>query len=100
MNTPYTISEIKDIAVPLAQQYGVDKLALFGSYARGEQRADSDVDFLIDKGAIRGIKFFGFVSDLEENLGTPVDVVNYEDLKNSVLLGDVTDEVVLYERSR
>jgi predicted nucleotidyltransferase len=46
------------------------------------------------------LKFFGFVSDLEETLGTSVDVVNYEDLKNSVILEEVIDEVVLYERSR
>ena len=33
----YTIDEIKNITVPVAKQYGVEKVALFGSYAKGNQ---------------------------------------------------------------
>jgi predicted nucleotidyltransferase len=48
MDGLYQIDEIKKISVPIAQKYGVKKLALFGSFARGEQGNGSDIDFLID----------------------------------------------------
>ena len=40
----YTIEEIKQKAIPIAQEYGVDSMSLFGSYARGEASEDSDLD--------------------------------------------------------
>lgn len=98
MEKSYTIDEIKKISIPVARKYGVKKLALFGSYARGEQSDASDIDFLIDKGKIRGWEFFGFVNDLESGLNVPVDVLTYEALKESFIADAVKDEVVLYER--
>ena len=43
----YSIDEIREIVAPIAKQHGVDKVFLFGSYARGEADAQSDLDFLI-----------------------------------------------------
>jgi predicted nucleotidyltransferase len=97
MERPYTIDEIKSISIPIAQKYGVKKLALFGSYARGEHRATSDIDFLIDKGRIQGWEFFGFVNDLEDDLGVRVDVLTYTSIKDSLIADSIDDEVVLYE---
>ena len=51
----YTIEEIKQKAIPIAQEYGVDSMSLFGSYARGEASEDSDLDFFIDRGDIKGL---------------------------------------------
>jgi len=98
MGRPYSLEEIKKISVPVAQKYGVKKLALFGSYARGEHKATSDIDFLIDKGAIQGWEFFGFINNLEEDLGVSVDVLTYDALRESLIADAVKDEVVLYER--
>ncbi|MDR3310373.1 MAG: nucleotidyltransferase domain-containing protein [Oscillospiraceae bacterium] len=58
MPSKYTTEEIKQIAVPIAQRYGVAKLALFGFYARGEQRDGSDIDFVADKGDLPGLRAF------------------------------------------
>jgi len=93
-----TIDEIKRISVPIAQRYGVKKLALFGSYARGEQKDTSDIDFLIEKGKIQGWEFFGFINNLEDDLGMHVDVITYDSLKDSLITDSVRDEVVLYEQ--
>ena len=49
-----SISEIRAIVSPLAEQYGADRVFLFGSYARGDANPDSDVDLRIDKGMICG----------------------------------------------
>ena len=49
----YTIEEIQKIVSPIAANHGVERVFLFGSYARGEASADSDLDFRIDAPAIR-----------------------------------------------
>ncbi|MDR2559058.1 MAG: nucleotidyltransferase family protein [Oscillospiraceae bacterium] len=99
MNEAYNIDEIKKISVPIAKKYGVKKLALFGSYARGEQRTASDIDFLIEKGEIQDLfALCGFINMLEDNLGVRVDVLTYEALKNSMIPDAMKDEVVLYEQ--
>ena len=98
MDRSYTIDEIKRISVPVARRYGVKKLALFGSYARGEQKASSDIDFVIEKGRIKGLDFFGFINSLEDVLGVPVDVMTYQSLQDSLIRDAIADEVVLYER--
>jgi len=66
------------------RQRGVAALALFGSFVRGDARADSDVDVLID--IVPGMRF-GLVDlvevkdFLEDRLGRPVDVVTKEGLE-------------------
>jgi predicted nucleotidyltransferase len=94
-----SIQEIKNKVLPIVNKYGVKRIALFGSYARGEQTESSDIDFVIDKGQIHGIfQFYGFVGDLEEALGAHVDVLSYAQLPNTMFMEDVlNDEVVLYE---
>ena len=99
MNKIHTIEEIKTIASPIAKQYGVKKLALFGSYARKEQSEQSDMDFIIDKGAIRGLlQFCNFINDLEDALEVSVDILTYEALKDSLISDSIHDEVILYEK--
>ncbi len=61
----------------LAAQYGVERMRIFGSMARGQATPDSDIDFLV---AFRRGKtlldLIGFKQDLEELLGRKVDVVS------------------------
>ena len=42
----YSIDEIREIVAPIAKQHGVDKVFLFGSYARGDATPASDVDLM------------------------------------------------------
>ena len=95
----YTIDEIRRKAVPIAKKYGVKRLSLFGSYARGEADEQSDVDFLIERGKIVGIEYFGFVYDLEDEFGRHVDVVT-TGISDKKFLADIReDEVLLYEET-
>jgi predicted nucleotidyltransferase len=98
MSAKYSIGEIKSIASEVARQYGVKKLALFGSYARNEASEHSDLDFVMDKGDIFGWMYAGFVDELESRFGTHVDVLTYDSLKRSLIEDALLDEVVLYER--
>ena len=40
----YSVDEIKESIMPVARNYGVKRVMLFGSYARGEATEDSDID--------------------------------------------------------
>lgn len=60
----------------IARRHGVISIRLFGSAARGDDRPDSDIDFLIESGPVHSPWFpGGLVSDLEDLLGCRVDVV-------------------------
>jgi predicted nucleotidyltransferase len=60
----------------LARRYGIRRLSLFGSFARGEQREDSDVDILVDVDASIGLRFVELANQLEELLGLRADLVS------------------------
>ena len=51
----YSAQELRIIVSDIAKQYGVKKVALFGSYSTGKQTPVSDIDLLIDKGDIKGL---------------------------------------------
>lgn len=96
-NKVYTLEEIRAKAVPIAKKYGVKKLSLFGSYARGEADAQSDLDFLVDDGEIKSLfKYLDFVYDLEEEFGCHIDAVS-TGIQNKKFLSEIQkDEVILY----
>lgn len=61
----------------LAERFGVQRLALFGSFARGTAREDSDVDVLVRFAAPPSSdQYFGVQFYLEDLLGRAVDVVS------------------------
>lgn len=60
----------------LQERFKVRKLALFGSYARGEQRSDSDVDILVDVDPSIGLEFVTLALRIETLLGANVDLVS------------------------
>ena len=94
-----TLAEIKQILIAqkqiLQEKYHVSELGIFGSYVRGEDTEDSDVDILIDYDEaptlIELIELEYYLSDI---LGIKVDVVTKNSLKppskNRILLAAVT----------
>jgi len=94
----YDIETIRAKTVPIAKKYGVKRMSLFGSYARGEADEQSDVDILIDRGKMRGMfAYFGLVYALEDELGCHVDVVMDGSSDKNFLAEIKKDEVKLYE---
>ena len=66
----------------LAQRYPLKSIALFGSYARGKQQANSDIDLLVEFTQPVGMEIVGLAMELEEILGQRVDLVTYSAVKN------------------
>ena len=94
----YTIDEIIAIITPIAKRHGAAAVWLFGSYARGEATAESDVDLLIDGGAITSLwKLTAFRLDLEDALQKSVDIVTLGSDDGEFLKRIRADEVRLYE---
>jgi hypothetical protein len=60
----------------LQRQFKVSKMALFGSYARGDQQADSDVDILVEVDPSIGLDFVTLAERIEQMLGVSVDLVS------------------------
>ncbi|MDT0630125.1 nucleotidyltransferase family protein [Rubrivirga sp. S365] len=59
----------------LRERYGVRALAIFGSYARGEQTAESDLDVLVEFDRTPSLyAFVGLGLDMEEAMGLKVDL--------------------------
>jgi predicted nucleotidyltransferase len=77
MKTREEIVEILRRAWPeLAREYGLHRLALFGSYARGDAREGSDVDVLVEFDASLGLRFVDLADRIQELLDLPTDVVS------------------------
>ena len=100
MQGKYTVDEIKNIVTPIAQEYGIDSLYLFGSYSKGSANDKSDIDLHIDKGKIRSLfALTGFRLALEDALRLPVDLVT-SDISDKDFLRLIADEeVLLYRKS-
>jgi predicted nucleotidyltransferase len=59
----------------LASEFGVRRIGLFGSYARGQQHETSDLDFVAELDRPLGLKFVELVEYLERLFGKKVDVL-------------------------
>jgi len=77
------------------------KAWLFGSYARGEQNENSDVDILVllDTSKPVGLRFFGMFEDLRELLGLNVDLVTERSLAPYARSSVDRDKILIYERT-
>jgi len=79
----------------------VVKAWIFGSYARGEENAHSDVDLLIQFDHSTPIGLFSFVRmhrELEERLGRKVDLVEEGTLRPAAAAAAAKDLKIIYER--
>lgn len=94
----YTVEEIKTIVELIARKYGVKRVYLFGSYARGDATRESDVDLRIDKGSLKGLfALCGLYTEIEQALQTKVDILTTRSLEEDFLRRIQKEEVLLYE---
>jgi len=62
----------------LRDRFGVTRLAIYGSFARGEQSEQSDVDILAESSRPLGLEFVELAYYLEEKLGRRVDLATFD----------------------
>ncbi len=74
MNKNAIINYLKTHKKEFMQKYHVEKIGLFGSYARNEAREDSDIDIFVQMKP-DFFKLVGLKQQIEEDLGKKVDVI-------------------------
>ncbi len=79
-----TVSEIKARIAPIAEKHGINRVGLFGSYARGEATENSDIDLILDVPS--GATLFSisdFLLDGEDALHKTLDYVLESEVRNA-----------------
>ncbi|MBW8041172.1 MAG: nucleotidyltransferase family protein [Planctomycetes bacterium] len=80
-----------------ASEYGVKRIGLFGSYAKGTPIQGSDIDILVEFERPIGFKFIEFTEYLEGLLGTGVDILTpagIESIRIEKVAKDITESIV------
>jgi len=89
-----TMDDIVNTCDLVLSDYPVDFCYLFGSYAKGTAEENSDVDLFISSN-VKGLKYYGMVDKLKENLNKNVDVLGMEQVKdNQDLLKEIMKDGV------
>lgn len=96
---PADLKRIANKVTPIAQKFGVEKVTLFGSVARGDNDENSDYDFLASKGNIKSLlQYMDFVMQLEEVFNAHVDVVLESSPDKYIVEAARKEGVVIYEK--
>lgn len=82
----YTLDEIARRIRPVAEKYRLRAVYVFGSYARGEAKEDSDVDLLVDAtgSGLVAWEYGGLYNDLAEALGKELDMITVATLNQPI----------------
>ncbi|NLV19776.1 MAG: nucleotidyltransferase family protein [Bacteroidetes bacterium] len=88
-------SEIKNIILSHLKEYNPLRIGIFGSYARGENRKESDIDILVEfKESPTLLTLIKLENDLSEILGIKVDLVTTGALKNKRIKKSIKKDLI------
>ena len=97
MTTPEQNKKIINYLMP----YQPTKIGVFGSYARGENKADSDLDLIVSLNEKMGIiKYTGIWQGLEDLLGIKIDLLTEKQLEsaNQIVRESIKKDIqIIYE---
>ncbi len=85
-------NKLKELKPYLEHKFHVEKIGFFGSYARGEQTMESDIDILVSFNKTPGWEFFDLQDFLNEQLNISVDLLSEKAIKRQlrqIILSDV-----------
>lgn len=82
VNRTETLALLRQHKPEMKRRFGVRSLALFGSRAREQSHANSDIDLLVEfDGPATSARYFGLQFFLEDLLGGSVDLVTHQALR-------------------
>lgn len=87
------LNKLKRKIVPLLKKNNVARAGIFGSYARGENKKNSDIDILIQPPKGIGFGFAGIELELEDKLKKKVDLLSYRAIHPLLKKGILKEEV-------
>ena len=92
-----TIKKIENTVSKYGKKYGIEKVYLFGSYAKGEASDSSDVDLIIEKGRLKTYDdYCDLKFAIEDDLGKKVDLLTSDGVKLRFYELIKEDRILLY----
>ena len=98
------VEKLKKLISPIAEKYGLETVYLFGSQARGDAGPNSDYDFYVKRGKMRGLfQLSALFIDLKAALNKEVDIVfepvTKRKLDDYLIEGIKKDGILIYENT-
>lgn len=95
----YNIEDIKKIVKPIFDEYNVNHVLLFGSYARNEASLVSDIDLCIVDPRIRSIKLFSLKGELQKALSKDIDIFQISSIETDspIYKNIFKDGILIYD---
>jgi hypothetical protein len=86
--------EIENIILDYLKPFDLQRLGIFGSYARGEQNSNSDIDLLVKfKDSPSLLQLIKIENDLSKKLGFKVDLITEGSIKNSRIKAQIKQDL-------
>jgi len=99
VNKEPRFKNIYSVLKPYLKEYGISRIAVFGSYAKGDAKPDSDIDLLVEINQNYGIlKFIELKQLIEKKLGKRVDLVESQCLEPLIKDEILAQAVTIYEQ--
>ncbi|MBP7057935.1 nucleotidyltransferase domain-containing protein [Candidatus Gracilibacteria bacterium] len=94
-----TFQNIKKVLITELKGQGVIKASIFGSYARGDIKKNSDVDLLVKLGKGKSLlDLAGLKISLEKKLNKKVDILTYNSINPRLKQAILKDQKIIYEK--
>ncbi|MBC2704802.1 nucleotidyltransferase family protein [Desulfobacula sp.] len=94
INKEHIIALLKKYKKEQSKRFGVIKMGIFGSVARGSANESSDIDIVVELNKRNLLNRIGLKMSLEDFLGVPVDVVAYREDLSPLLKERITKDVI------
>ena len=95
----YNIEDIKKIVKPIFDEYKVNHVLLFGSYARNEASLISDIDLCIIDPKIKSLKLFSLKGDLQKALSKDIDIfqISSIEIDSPIYKNILSEGITIYD---
>jgi len=87
-----TLKLLKEQLSYLSTEFGVEKIGVFGSVAKGIETKDSDIDIVVELKRPIGLKFIELVEYLEKLFNKKVDVLTGDGIEN-IRIGEIAEDI-------
>jgi predicted nucleotidyltransferase len=84
MSSHEITERLRDLKPYLSENFNVNRIGIFGSFARGEEKETSDIDIVVEFKKSLGWAFFDLQDFLENELKRKVDLVSVKALKEQL----------------
>ena len=92
-----TIDQIAEKIIPIAKNHGIKAIYLFGSYARNEATAESDIDLLIEPGKIQTFtQLSRFAQDAENATSKKIEILTFSQIDDALKINIDKSQILLF----